>query len=850
MVDHLGQYKILDRLGAGGMGEVYRARDTRLGRTVAIKVLPADVADDAERRERLTREAQASAALSHPNIAALYEIGEDAGQLFLVFEFVPGNPLSLVIGGRPLNPRRAIDFAVQIADALGEAHAEGIVHRDIKPDNVIITPKDKAKILDFGLANWTASGANREQAVQSSSTTAASAGVGIETVAYMSPEQALGEAVDERTDVFSLGAVLYEMLTGRQPFGGATSAALAIQIVQASVPAPSSVNGAVPTELDPIVATMLAKSPLRRCAAVALAAELRAVAGILDMRSDAADLASPPALAHGRTAPRVRPLAALLVVAALVVAGWYEREAVGHAWRRWLGPSPSPIIAVIPLETDRDQTFFADGLTEDLMTRLGQTRGLTVIGRSATRSRRGRAPAEVARESGAGVVLTGSVRPSGDAVRMSLELIDPRDGTTIWTSQYTRDIKDIFAVQAQVAEDVARALRVTLQSTQASVRTASRLVDRRAYEFYLRGRQAVAARRRADAIAYFEQAVAADDGLAEAHAGLAEASYLEAMDSGQLDDPATRERIRAAAVRGHDFDPDLADANIAMGLAASSLNEALGYMRRAVELDPSNGDAYNQIGVQLLDLAPQLATGFLHKSLDVDPHDDVNRLDLAIAWLALGRASEARQELAQLPAALTNVRAGQTLAVDLSLRRLDALANDWKDTNVSDLPPMAALGAAASLEIAGRTPDAIREVSRVLARRPAFCEARAVLAGLLLERRDTAGAHRLADPILTSARAENATGSSTRCGAVAAAAIRDVRTLGALFDQIASNDERLRAWGSGLNTVTGRRAVAGDMYPWSRVAGEPALVAPRRRMAEAYERAEAGAGRSLAGLLK
>jgi TolB-like protein len=850
MVDHLGQYKILDRLGAGGMGEVYRARDTRLGRTVAIKVLPADVADDAERRERLTREAQASAALSHPNIAALYEIGEDAGQLYLVFEFVPGSPLSSVIGGRPLNPRRAIDFAVQIADALAEAHAAGIVHRDIKPGNVIITPKDKAKILDFGLAKWTESGANREQAIGATAATAPGAGRAIGTVAYMSPEQALGEAVDERTDVFSLGAVLYEMLTGRPPFSGATATALAIQIVQTSVPAPSSSNLAVPTELDPIVASMLAKSPTGRQRAATLAAELRAVAAMLDIRSDAADLASAPELVRGGSGVHLRPIAALLIVAALMVAGWDQREMLAHAWRHWLGPRPSPIIAVIPLETDRDQTFFADGLTEDLITRLGQTRGLSVIGRSATRALRGRAPVEVARESGAAVVLAGSVRTSGDAVRMSLELVDPRDGTAIWTSQYTHDIKDIFAVQAQVAEDVARALRVTLQSTQASVRTASRLVDARAYESYLRGRQAVAARRPADAIAYFERAVASDDGLAEAHAALAEAAYLEAHNSGQLDDPPTREKIRAAAARSHEFDPDLADANIAMGLAATSLNEALGYMRRAVELDPSNGDAYNQIGVQLLDLAPQQAMGFLRKSLEVDAHYDVSHLNLAIALLALGRAAEARPELAQLPAALTSIRAGQMVAIDLSLRRLDALANDWKDVNVRDLPPMAALGAAVSLEVTGRTPAAIREVSGILARTPAFCEARAVLAGLLLERRDMAGAHRLADPILANAHARNPTGSSTRCGAVAAAAMRDVPALGALYDQIASDDERLRAWGNGFNTVTGRRAVAGDMYPWSRVAAEAALAQPRRRMAEAYQRAEAGAGRSLAGLLK
>ena len=260
MFESLGHYKILDRIGAGGMGEVYRARDTRLGRTVAIKVMAADVAGDPARRERLLREARASAALSHPNIAALYEIGEDQGQLFLVFEFVPGETLKTVIGGRPLNSRRAIDLGVQIADAIAEAHAEGIVHRDIKPANIIITPKDKAKILDFGLATWTAGGAEREHAAHDATVMVTGAGTALGTVAYMSPEQALGEKVDQRTDIFSLGVVLFEMLTGKLPFAGATVTALALQIVQAPAPALSSVDRSLPKELEPILGRALAKS--------------------------------------------------------------------------------------------------------------------------------------------------------------------------------------------------------------------------------------------------------------------------------------------------------------------------------------------------------------------------------------------------------------------------------------------------------------------------------------------------------------------------------------------------------------------------------------------------------------
>ena len=349
MFESLGHYKILDRIGAGGMGEVFRARDTRLGRTVAIKVVGAQVAGDPARRERFLKEAHAAAALSHPNIAALYEIGEDQGQLFLVCEFVPGENLKTVIGGRPLNPRRAIDLAVQIADALADAQAEGIVHRDIKPANIIVTPKGNAKILDFGLATWTTGGAEREHAAEAVTVMVTTPGTMQGTVAYMSPEQALGEQLDHRTDIFSLGIVLFEMLTGKLPFSGATSTALALQIVQALAPLPSSVNRSLPVELDPIVSRALAKSLDQRYgSAVTLSAELRSVGAILDVRSDAAAPASLQAVVHQ---PRRRGAAGwiilLIVLAALIAAAWFQRDSIERLWRRMVGPAPNPIIAAI-----------------------------------------------------------------------------------------------------------------------------------------------------------------------------------------------------------------------------------------------------------------------------------------------------------------------------------------------------------------------------------------------------------------------------------------------------------------------------------------------------------------------
>src|SRR4051812_25620026 len=361
MFENLGHYKILDRIGAGGMGEVFRARDTRLGRTVALKVIAAPIADDAERRDRFVHDAHTAATLSHPNIAALYEIGEDQGHLFLAFEFVPGETLASVIAGRPLNPRRTIDLAVQIADALADAHAVGITHRDIKPGNVIVTPKGNAKILDFGFAAWTAGGAERIHAATAATVMVAGAATTRGTVTYMSPEQALGEAIDHRTDIFSLGIVVFEMLTGRLPFSGSTSTAVSMQIVQAPAPPPSTINRSLPAEFDPIVAKALAKRTEDRYeSAVTLSAELRSVGAILDVRSDTAEPPARRGVTHVRRR-RVAPMVILLLVLmALATVAWLGRDTIAREWRRLVGPRQGTVLGVMPTERDARQADSAE----------------------------------------------------------------------------------------------------------------------------------------------------------------------------------------------------------------------------------------------------------------------------------------------------------------------------------------------------------------------------------------------------------------------------------------------------------------------------------------------------------
>jgi eukaryotic-like serine/threonine-protein kinase len=301
MVQTLGDYNILERTGADGLGETYRARDTRRGRTVAIHVVESSIAGDPDRRERLLADARAAAALSHPNIAALYEIAEDRGHLFLASEFVPGETLKHLIAGQPVNTRHALDIAIQVADALAEGHAANIMHRDINTETVIVTPKGNAKVLDFGLSAWT----------------------GRTVSGYQSPEQALGDEADGRSDLFSLGAVMFEMLTGRPAFAGATPDPLAPQVVQRDVPAPSSVNPSLPQELDPVVAKAVEKRRDQRAESAALfAAELRTIAAMLDVRSEAAEAANPPKAARQRSFAGWVFL--LAVLATLAAAGWWR----------------------------------------------------------------------------------------------------------------------------------------------------------------------------------------------------------------------------------------------------------------------------------------------------------------------------------------------------------------------------------------------------------------------------------------------------------------------------------------------------------------------------------------------
>jgi eukaryotic-like serine/threonine-protein kinase len=787
MHDQLGQYKILDRIGAGGTGEVYRARDTRTGRTVALKKLRPDPAAP-DRPIHITGEGPSPRRLSHPNIPETYEVVEEQGQAFLAMEFVPGDTLTKVISGRPLNPRTAVDVAAQVADALAEAHSLGIIHGDINPDNIIVTPKGSAKVLDFRLSARTTSGRLRQNAATMPD---ARLDGPSRSLAYMSPEQARGEAADDRTDVFSLGVVLFEMLTGRLPFSGTTTAAVAREIVSTPAPSLTSVNASLPPELDPILRKALAKRANERYdSAATMAAELRSVGAVLDVRSDVADEVA--AGSSWRTSGGVLSRVVLLLVLASIGAGaWWERASVGRIWRRTIGSGPAPLIAVTPLSLtgpSDTEKYFADGLTEDLMTRLGQTPGLKVIGRSAMRGSRGRGAVDVARELGAAVVLTGSVQPRAGDVSISLELVDPSDGSDVWTGQYTRDLTDIFQIQAQIAEGVARALRVTPRPTGAALRAAERRVDPQAYRLYLRGREAAAGHELPRAIGLFQQAVAADGGLVEALAGLADALNAEGVEVGDPDEPSRLARIRAAAQRATDLDPDLPQTNLATGRATAPLPQALASMRRAIDADPSYAEGYYGIGREIAEIDPTRALAFYRRSLSLDPGLAENHAGLGTAFLLLDRPEDARRETT----AGGDPSPIFPITMDLAQRRYDeAVAGAARQPRLREAPTIWLLYVVA-LRGAGRSDDAFREATALVRRFPGFCGAGAVLAGLTLERRSHSAARQIAEPILARARSSDARGSVLGCAASAAAAMNNATEAAALLDRISGNERWLR----------------------------------------------------------
>jgi eukaryotic-like serine/threonine-protein kinase len=681
----LGPYEIQAAIGAGGMGEVYRARDTRLDRSVAIKVLPADVNADPETRARFAREAKAIAGLSHPHICALHDVGEHEGVTFLVMEHLTGETLAQRLARGPLPLEQALAVATDVAEALGAAHRRGVVHRDLKPGNVMLTEAG-AKLLDFGLAKLRAQEEPALASAVSATTLSApltAAGAIVGTLPYMAPEQLEGKAADARADLWALGAILYEMLTGKRAFEGESAATLIGNILHTE-PAPLTTRQPItPPALERLVGRCLAKDPARRWDTAHDVAE--------ELRWIARPTGSSPAARPSRPAGRRWALAAVLTAVALA-AGAAALWRPG-AWRRLSGSTGSGAItsiAVLPLENlsgDPDQEYFSDGVAEELLNDLAKIPGLRVTARTSSFQFKGKGSdlRTIGQKLNVATVLEGSVRNDGRRVRIWVRLVDARDGFHLWSETYERQVDDIFAVQEDIARSVANALKVAVLARPASGR-ASPTKDPEAYGAYLQGRYFYWRRGKEDlerAAAYYVKATERDPAYAAAWAGLAEVHHRQA-DNGYLavDDGyerARREVQRALALdeglalahtemgwiqRAHDWDWEGADASYKRALALDPgsrpavsgagvlafalgrLDEAVELDKRAVALDPLSVGTHTNLGFHAY-YAGRMdeATAALKKALEINPDFPVAHVVLGRVLLAQGRNEAALAEM-------------------------------------------------------------------------------------------------------------------------------------------------------------------------------------------------------------
>jgi serine/threonine-protein kinase len=651
----LGPYEIVAPLGAGGMGEVWRARDTRLGRDVAIKVLPVEFADDPERLRRFEREAKATAALSHPNILEVHDVGTFEGVPYLVEELLEGESLKERIGRGALPASEAIGVAVQIARGLAAAHEKGIVHRDLKPANVFLTKHGAVKILDFGLAKLVESvAAGGADTLTHAPTGATEFGRVLGTVAYMAPEQARGMAVDQRADVFSFGVVLYEMLAGQRPFRGATATDTVAAILKEEPPA---LPASVPPDLVAVIGKCLAKVPEKRYSS---GSEVLAALGGVDVEG-----AAPLWGSLQRSVRRHPWLAAANAVVALAVlalaldAGGVRSRLLGR------GNGGQAIrMAVLPfanLSGGPEQDYLSDGLTQEMIAQLGRLHPdtLSVIARtSVMRYKKTEAPIDqIGRELGVEYVLEGSAQREGSRVRITAELIRVRGQTQLWADSFEREMSGILALQSDVARNVASALALKLLPAEKTSLANVRSVNAEAYELYLRGlqqRDTLTAAGLDAAQRYFELALAKDTDFALAYAGIANVWACRA----QMEITPPREagpKAKAAALKAMALDDTIAAVHASMGGILAWIDwdwvGAERELRRAIEAGPDTMGARAMYSHVLMIVGrPDEAMPQIERAVELDPF---NVLTLSFYTMSLYCERRYDEAIAQARKALS-----------------------------------------------------------------------------------------------------------------------------------------------------------------------------------------------------
>jgi serine/threonine protein kinase/Tfp pilus assembly protein PilF len=695
----ISHYRIIEKLGGGGMGVVYKAEDTRLHRFVALKFLPHEVARDPQALARFQREAQAASALNHSNICTIYDIGEQDGQAFIAMEFLDGVTLKHRISGEPMDTETLLSLAIEVADALDAAHAERIVHRDIKPANILITKRGQAKILDFGLAKLTgaqppaAEGATIEENLTNP-------GTAVGTVAYMSPEQARGEELDARTDLFSFGAVLYEMATGRMAFSGNTSAVIFDSILRGAPTSTARFNPELPAELQRIINKALEKDrALRYQSAAEMLADLKRLRR--DSSSARVEIAAEQS--HSRKSKTLF-WAIGGVVALALLAG------TGLFWRSRSNQDQISSVAVMPFVNatkNPDSEYLSDGITESLINVLSQLPNLVVMARSSVFRYKGRDvdPQTVAKELKVRAIVTGRIVQHGDQLIISSELIDGRTSRNLWGDQYDRKLSDALAVQQEITGAISAKLRERLSGgTQKQVAKGG-TSDPEAYQLYLKGlyywekRTPETLDKARD---FFNQAIQKDPSYAMAYVGLAN-YYVAAPDYGPIPEREAAPKAKAAAEKALSIDSSSADAHAALAGSLWSLfefsaaepefrrtlelnpnlanahhwyglflswegrhPEAIPHLRRAIELDPLNLQYQCNLG-QVLANAGQTDAAIqqLKKALEMDPNFSYAHVELRLIYRDTGKYDLAMEEWKKY-AALNNDPAEVAVAADVA----------------------------------------------------------------------------------------------------------------------------------------------------------------------------------------